>query len=253
MEPEVTAPAAPPSSEVWDWGMTVVWGLVVFGVQMGVGLVFGVLYVVVRMATEPDTGIEKIQAGLMTDGTAISLLTIASALVTVPLILLFIRLRRGWPARRYLAFNPVGAGAMGLWTVALVGWIVLADAGAWLMGRPVVTSFVREAIATAWSLPLLCFAVAVAAPVGEELFFRGFLFEGLRRSRLRERGTIAVSSLFWAALHVQYGAYEILTIFVLGLVLGWARWKTESIWPPLVLHVLCNVVGLAEAYWHPLG
>jgi len=89
----------------------------------------------------------------------------------------------------------------------------------------------------------------VAAPLGEETLFRGFFFQGLLRSRLGAPGAIALSSLFWALIHVQYDAYGIATIFVTGLFLGYARLKTQSLYVPIFLHSLNNLGATLELLW----
>lgn len=83
----------------------------------------------------------------------------------------------------------------------------------------------------------------VAAPLFEEAFFRGFLFSGLARSKLGPTGTIIVTAALWAVIHFQYGAYEVAQIFVLGLLLGVARHRTNSLIVPFVIHAAINLAA----------
>ena len=90
---------------------------------------------------------------------------------------------------------------------------------------------------------------AAAHPVdqpSEEILFRGFLFEGFRQSRIGVMGTIGLMAFVWALLHLQYGVYDIATVFVLGLVLGIARFKTDSLWSPLLMHSFVNLIATLE-------
>jgi membrane protease YdiL (CAAX protease family) len=96
--------------------------------------------------------------------------------------------------------------------------------------------------------PLLWLSIIVAAPVFEEFFFRGFLIEGLRRGKLGDAGAIVLTSLFWASIHIQYGLYEIGTIFIFGLALGLARIGSRSLWVPVAMHMVANLVATLEAY-----
>ena len=89
-------------------------------------------------------------------------------------------------------------------------------------------------------------AIVVAAPVFEELAFRGFLLEGLRRGPLGDAGAVIVTSFAWAAVHLQYDVYEIGTIVVFGLILGAARLAGGSLWVPITMHVLVNLVASVE-------
>ena len=50
----------------------------------------------------------------------------------------------------------------------------------------------------------------------------------------------------WAALHVQYDLFDISAIFVGGLLMGYARLRTDSIYPPLMMHALMNLIATIE-------
>ena len=89
-------------------------------------------------------------------------------------------------------------------------------------------------------------ALIVAAPLFEELFFRGFLFKGLETSFLGTAGTIIVTSGIWAAIHLQYDAYGIATVFILGLLLGVARAQEGTLLLPLGMHSAANLVAAIE-------
>ena len=86
-------------------------------------------------------------------------------------------------------------------------------------------------------------AVIIFAPVFEEALFRGFLFEGLMQSRAGVIGAIAVTSVTWAILHIQYNAAGIIYILLLGVIMGVLRWKTRSLWSPLIMHALVNLIS----------
>ena len=115
-----------------------------------------------------------------------------------------------------------------------------------LLERPIVPEFMVNVFETAYFIPLLWVAFIIAAPLFEEIFFRGFLFEGFQHSRLGMIGTVSLTSLAWTVLHVQYGAYELSTIFVLGIVFGVARLKTRSVYPPLAMHSLFNLFAMVQ-------
>jgi membrane protease YdiL (CAAX protease family) len=89
-------------------------------------------------------------------------------------------------------------------------------------------------------------AMAVLAPLVEELVFRGLLYGWLAG----RWGTIVawiVSSLAFAAAHVE-PAHAIL-VLPLGLWFGWLRRRTDSLWPSLVAHMINNGIAIAAAAW----
>ena len=79
--------------------------------------------------------------------------------------------------------------------------------------------------------------------------FRGFLFKGLLGSKLGEIGTVLVTAGAWAGIHFQYEAYGKVTVFIFGLLLGYARLRTRSLYTPLYLHSLMNLLATLEAAW----
>jgi membrane protease YdiL (CAAX protease family) len=89
---------------------------------------------------------------------------------------------------------------------------------------------------------MLFVGAALLAPLGEELLFRGAL---LPRLCQHERPWVAIvlSSLTFGAMHVQHGA-AVLGPLVLGLVFGWARARTGSLVPSVLLHVSFNTATL---------
>jgi len=103
------------------------------------------------------------------------------------------------------------------------------------------------AYATATPVWTIWVAFVLAAPLFEEIFFRGFLFKGLESSFMGPIGAVFATAGLWAVIHIQYDAYEIATILCLGLLLGAARVFTGSLLVPLGLHAFANLVATTEA------
>jgi membrane protease YdiL (CAAX protease family) len=78
------------------------------------------------------------------------------------------------------------------------------------------------------------------APFCEEIFFRGFLFGGLRRE-FSPLWSILISSALFAIAHVDPGSF--VPLFAIGLALGFVRWKSDSTWPGILLHTFNNLLG----------
>jgi CAAX protease family protein len=84
------------------------------------------------------------------------------------------------------------------------------------------------------------FAAVFIAPFCEEIFFRGFVFPGLRNG-MPVGAAIVLSSLLFAIAHADPGSFPVLLI--IGLALAFIRWRTASIWPGMFLHMLNNGIG----------
>jgi membrane protease YdiL (CAAX protease family) len=101
------------------------------------------------------------------------------------------------------------------------------------------------------SFPLaLLFGGAIVAPFVEEVFFRGFVFAGLRRKWGWPKAAVASAALF-ALAHVA--PTSILPIFVLGLIFAFLYQTSGSIWPGILMHILTNAVALVGAYANAQG
>lgn len=92
---------------------------------------------------------------------------------------------------------------------------------------------------------LLFFGGVIVAPFVEEVFFRGFVFPGLRRKWNWKVAALVSAGLF-ALAHVI--PTSILPIFILGLIFAFLYQTSGSIWPGILMHMLTNLVALAVAY-----
>lgn len=82
--------------------------------------------------------------------------------------------------------------------------------------------------------------VGVIVPIGEELFFRGFVYGTLRRWGVGL--ATALSAVLFAAVHQQI--VHALPIFVLGAVLAVLYERTRSLVGPIAVHAVNNVVAI---------
>jgi membrane protease YdiL (CAAX protease family) len=83
-------------------------------------------------------------------------------------------------------------------------------------------------------------AVIVAAPLGEEVFFRGMLFGSLR-GRIGFARAAALSSLVFALVHVQPPL--VILMFFVGLGLAFAYERRGSLVAPIAAHAAFNLIG----------
>lgn len=85
-------------------------------------------------------------------------------------------------------------------------------------------------------------ALAVGAPVSEELLFRGYLLHRLRQTPLGFWGGALIANTGWTLLHVGYSWLSLADVFLAGLLFSWALWRTRSIWVPIAFHAAYNAV-----------
>jgi membrane protease YdiL (CAAX protease family) len=86
-------------------------------------------------------------------------------------------------------------------------------------------------------------AVLVAAPFGEELLFRGFLYRVLRQ-RFGPMPALLTTALLFALLHVA--PHALLPYIGLGLAFGLIYEGVGSLWASIILHSLWNAVVFAR-------
>jgi membrane protease YdiL (CAAX protease family) len=149
----------------------------------------------------------------------------------------------------YLALHRPRRADLIVGIVIIAVLLPLGDLSSWLSGRDLVPPAVVDAYRTARAsntLVLLAIALIVAAPLMEELLFRGFLFPGYARSRIGAWGAIVLTSAGWSVMHVQYEAFYIVQIFVLGCVFGWLRWSSGSTLLTIILHAIVNTAALVQ-------
>ena len=84
------------------------------------------------------------------------------------------------------------------------------------------------------------------APFSEEVFFRGFMYGGLR-PRMPVWAAAAISGLIFGLLH--YTGPDSLAVVpqlaVLGILLAWLYERTGSLWLPIMLHAVNNAIAFA--------
>jgi len=128
-----------------------------------------------------------------------------------------------------------------VYMAASVGaYLVFVYAYVALIGEPE-----QEDIAEAFgSVPFQVLLVAIAAPVSEEIFFRGMMFGGLRR-RMPRIAAALVSALVFGLLHAFTGISAVPPLIAFGFILALLYERTGSIVPGILLHMLNNATALA--------
>jgi len=106
-----------------------------------------------------------------------------------------------------------------------------------------------QAPPSAW---LVTFTQVFFSPISEEILFRGFVLPQLSE-RLPFWQANAIQAILFTAMHwpnwVWVNGFQTwivatsISIFIFALFLGWLLKYTNSIWPPVVVHIINNFLS----------
>jgi membrane protease YdiL (CAAX protease family) len=164
----------------------------------------------------------------------------------LPVLLIFAWKRIHWKHLRFTRFEPkvlsLGCGLLlGAYVVILLHNLILLGLGVDTQGEAILR-LIEMLDSPGWF-----FLVGVVfAPFVEEIFFRGFLFQGFRQKYGWVRA-ILLSSAIFAVAHLDPAS--LIPTFILGVVIAYLFHRSNSIWPGIILHFLVNAFGLSGAYF----
>jgi membrane protease YdiL (CAAX protease family) len=241
--------------QAWGPVATILWSVLIALIFLVSQTVTVFIYIVATRGPISQLDLPKLAQDLKYDGLLLSIGTFASALVCGPIILAIAKSKRGSNLREYLGLTLPNKRQTVHWLCAIIAFFILSDVICLFLGKPIVPEFMSKVYSSLEAPWILWLALLLAAPLSEELFFRGFLLRGLSTSPLGPYGAVLVSSVGWALMHVQYDNLGIVICFVLGLLLGAARLTTGSTVLTMFLHSFINLGAIAETAirlhaWH---
>lgn len=124
--------------------------------------------------------------------------------------------------------------------IGILAYFAFAIAYALVFGTPEQDDIAGD-FGPIWIQVLL---IVFLAPFSEEICFRGMLFGGLR-TKLPWWAAALGAGLFFGMLHYTTGPSAVPSLVMLGVVFAVIYEKTESIWPPIILHLLNNAFAMA--------
>jgi membrane protease YdiL (CAAX protease family) len=103
----------------------------------------------------------------------------------------------------------------------------------------------------------------LTTPVLEEVIFRGYCWDQLRKNNFSDRATWIITSVIFGFFHLGYYYQigyatrfhpdappmadimltKILFSTVLGLMMGLIRWKSRKAFGPIIIHAILNIIG----------
>lgn len=85
-------------------------------------------------------------------------------------------------------------------------------------------------------------STVVAAPILEEVLFRGLIFESCRE-RFGKGGALVISALLFGLIHGV--PVQMVNAFVVGLILGYVYLRTRSLVSVMIIHAVNNAIAYA--------
>lgn len=234
------SPPPPPPSGPRGALPAITWSLknTIYGLVAG--LVAGIFIPLLVLPFDPDLDSE---AGLL----------VAQALFGVTLIAVAVGVAARWSTESVrdalgrLGLRRFAPSALGWMLVVMFTYYVGAALFAAFVVQPEQEDIGGELGACGSSLAQIAIPVALIAglaPISEELFFRGFLFSGLR-SRLALWPAAVIAGLIFGLVHAPTGVTTVIPLAGLGVGLCWLYERTGSLWPPILAHAINNSIALA--------
>lgn len=164
---------------------------------------------------------------------------------SIAVLALFFLMRWTQVSRSYVRSRPWG----------VLFWCALAAAGAvipstWLQEQmPELPNFAEQEFDMILKDRWGYLAVGLLAPVCEELVFRGAVLRSLLRWAGHHWVAIAISALLFALVHANPA--QMPHAFVIGLLLGWLYYRTDSVVPGVVYHWVNNSIAYVVYNLYP--
>lgn len=209
---------------------TAVWG--VFAVIL-------IVFVLVNVAVAVGADLEDQATDLALQA------SLAISLVAVPFAIALRAGGAGEAARRLGLRGFRFASGVG-WTFAAYGAFFVFLVAYGLIVQPEPQRTVELIAEEREPLALVALGVLVvgAAPLSEEVFFRGFFFGGLR-GRLPFWAAAAISGVLFGLVHIPSGVAQAPPLAVLGILLAWLYERTGSLGPPILMHAIQNAIAFS--------
>ena len=205
--------------------------LVVFvGIQLVAGALIQLIYILLK------------GQGAVVDATG---LIITTALADVTTLVLFLLLKWAEVSRHWVRTRP--------WTVLF--WCVLAAFGAIIPSTylqemmPELPNWAEREFELIMNNRFGYFVVGLMAPLVEELVFRGAILRALLRWKSNPWIGIVISAVMFSAIHMNPA--QMPHAFLIGILLGWMYYRTDSIVPGVVYHWVNNTIAYVLFAFYP--
>ena len=179
------------------------------------------------------------------DSTSATGLIVSSATASIVAVIIFLAARWTVVSRHWIQTRP--------WFVLF--WCVMAALGilvpsTWLQEQmPELPNIAEEAFDTIMKDRMGYFIIGLLAPLSEEMVFRGAVLKSLLQWKQNPWVGIVISAILFALIHMN--PVQMPHAFLVGLLLGWMYYRTDSIIPGVVYHWVNNTVAYVMYNLYP--
>ena len=108
---------------------------------------------------------------------------------------------------------------------------------------------IMETLAQMMTNPVGLLSVCLIGPLAEEVILRGAVERRLLQKHWNPWFAIVISALLFAIIHFNFA--QGFTATVIGIFMGWVYYRTRSIWPTVLIHVVNNTAATLLALAAP--
>jgi uncharacterized protein len=210
-------------------------GLVIFQLILSAGSTFFVLLLIIL--------VPALAAGSVVGSVAMTTLGFLPAFLAIPFFTWLLHKRPWWS----VALPQLNLDGWKLGIGFLFGFLinpVLYIAGGLIAGSQI--SFVMPDLSIYLPLLIVALITIFIQVTAEEMLYRGYTMQFLRRFTANPWLLVGISGLAFAAIHIGNVAvngwprYGILLYVFDGLAYGWLAWRSRSLWMPIGFHLANN-------------
>ena len=131
----------------------------------------------------------------------------------------------------------------------LLEWNMMIPFPDWLLifdskSEVIVEAFLK--MNNYWDLLFTLLVLAVVPSIGEELLFRGYLQQKFGKRFGNMHTSILITAFLFSTIHFHFQG--IIPRFVLGVLLGYLFYWSQSLWLPILAHFINNAQAILFSY-----
>jgi hypothetical protein len=190
----------------------------------------------------------------LSDGLAFSISSLLIEIILIPLVLLYIYVDGSLDRiKEMLKFGSVKRTLILILAipivVTIINFVLTVIYGiAWIgiFGEPSTnTDLGTDWESSSIDITFFFLSFAIVTPIAEELLFRGYILDSIKRMH-GDWPAIIGSALLFALVH--FNLFGMVPFIMGGVIYGWLRIKTGSLLPSIACHMMWNLMALSLTY-----